>query len=153
MNEKLILPVVEKIITEIFQNAAYLFAEKLAPWDQPEFSKWMPLGAEIVYSGQETGYIRLWADEALARTIAMNMLGMDCDVNIAKGKCVDALKEILNMIAGNFITVYYGENSNIRIGLPSLPADSYFRRDFENKESLWFYVEGHIMLVATEIAT
>jgi CheY-specific phosphatase CheX len=150
MNDTLLLTVAEKVITGVLQDAAFLFAEKLALCEKPDFSKWKPSGAVIEYTGQANGKIRLWADESLSRIIAENMLGMEYDSNLEKEKSTDALNEILNMVTGNFITAYHGENSAVNMGLPSLSDISLLKHDYENEKSLWFNVEGHFMLLTIE---
>jgi len=151
MNEITILTIAENVIAGVLQDAAFLFIDRLAQSEKPDIFKWKPLGSTIEYTGQASGKFRLWADQSLARIIALNMLGMDCDFNLENGKSKDALNEILNMITGIFITTYYGENSAINMGLPSLSDISLLKYDYENEESLWFKIEDYSLLFAIEI--
>jgi CheY-specific phosphatase CheX len=146
MPDKKIDSTTTAVIGRIVGEAAFMFADPLDPSARPRQEEWNALGVRITFSGDASGEFRLWAPASLARSIAANMLGLDPGVSIAEEKLVDALKEIVNIIVGNFLTEMYGTGIAATLGLPSLLDPAALAEAYGNPDALWLSVEGEAVV-------
>lgn len=139
-----------KVAVRILEEAAFLFSDDLAPADRPE-RDWRPVGASLAFEGSDdSGHIEVWADPAMVRSLASNMLGLDEDDPESSSHVADALKELLNMVLGNVLTEVWGTGSVFHLGIPTLlPPESW--RAHAASRGLWLSVEGHpVVFVGAE---
>lgn len=101
--------------TRVFEQAAFMFADEVDTIDYK-----LDIGVSLSYSGENNGTVELWTVGELALTIANNLLGesgeLSGDQLIARQ--TDAVKEMLNMIAGNLITDLYGTDPVYNLAIP-----------------------------------
>lgn len=139
-------------IGRVLGEAAFIFTDNLDNAAKPKPDAWNADGVTLNFTGTPSGEIRMWVGSEFARLTAANMLGIDTESDEARTKGLDALKELLNMIAGNFITEAYGETPVFVLGLPmSLPANQK-ARDTENPDAIWFDAEGNVIMFIISIA-
>ncbi len=94
----------------------------------------------------EKGYIIAYLPLELRKTIVETVHSIDWDEMHAT-KIDDCLLEILNVIAGNFMTDLLGRDNKYNI---SFPAVNYDEEDIENIESsqeIYFDAEGSIFRI------
>jgi chemotaxis protein CheY-P-specific phosphatase CheC len=142
MPEKKIDSTTAAVISRIIGDAAFMFTDPLDSAARPSLSDWKTLGVRLSFSGDIAGDFRLWAPPTLARGIAVNMLGVDQTTQLTDEKLEDALKEIVNIIVGNFITDMYGDEVVSTLGLPSMMEPASLAEDYQNPSSIWLSVEG-----------
>ena len=131
-----------KVAVRILEEAAFLFSDDLAPADRPDHT-WGPVGASLEYEGiEDSGHIQVWADEAMVRSLASNMLGLDEDDPESAAHIADALKELLNMILGNVLTEVWGTEPIFHLSIP-IQLDSSDWDPRSASRGLWLSVEGH----------
>lgn len=148
MNESL-LRIVEASCIHILEHAAFLFTEQMLPEDYPESaSQWLPIGVRLEYEGPRSGELRLWIAEPLSRTIAQNMLGLDEMEDCSEEKEMDAVKEILNMILGNFLTEAFGTEVVFHLGIPRIIPEKLLDESLENPYRFWLSAENHPLLIS-----
>lgn len=103
----------------VIEVLAMAFAE-LAEIDElgPVDAGW--LRAEITIRGADQGTIELLTTQAAAIELASSMLGVERD-EIELGEAgFDALKEVLNVTAGQFLTDWRGSGVVFELGTPSV---------------------------------
>ena len=142
MPEKKIDSTTIAVISRIIGDAAFMFTDPLDSATRPPLADWKALGVRLSFSGDIAGEFRLWAPPTLARGIAINMLGVDQTTQLPDEKLEDALKEIVNIIVGNFITDMYGDAVVSTLGLPSMIEQASLVEDYQNPSSMWLSVEG-----------
>jgi hypothetical protein len=138
-----------KVSVRILEEAAFLFSDDLAPADRPDAS-WDPIGASLSFEGEEeSGHILVWADRAMAKSLASNMLGLDEDDPASASHLTDALKELLNMVLGNVLTEVWGTAPVFHLGIPQRLEPSQWRPS-ELSRGVWLSVEGHPVVFTEE---
>jgi len=136
-------------VTEsILEQVAFVFTDDTGPQCKPQSSHWNALGAELCYTGVKNGIVHVWLSTELASNIASNMLAIDGPIDAEKAH--DAVKEICNIISGNFITSAF-QNMDITLQIPSLLSLSQLTEDFNNPDGVWFSSEdGPILVLVKE---
>jgi len=120
MNAIQIYPVLRESALQILETAAFLFLEDLLPERIPAPAQWDAQDVRISYSGHAEGSLELWVEPKLAEILAINMLGLDESIaEVARERSVDALRECLNMICGEFLLSYYGDEPIFNLSIPS----------------------------------
>jgi chemotaxis protein CheY-P-specific phosphatase CheC len=79
------------------------------------------------------------------------MLGLDQTERVADERLIDALKEIVNIIVGNFLTDMYGTGVTATLGLPTLTPPPALAKDYGDPNALWLSVEGDPVLCIMRI--
>ncbi|MGM0443862.1 MAG: chemotaxis protein CheX [Fibrobacterota bacterium] len=147
-NEK-IQEILETTAGTILEESAYLFA---APMDQaaaPDPAQWECRGVSITFTqddGSVSGELHMWYGDDLAAIAAANMLGLDESDSTAAEKGGDALGEILNIFAGNFLTALYGDDVLFTLSSPEMLDQSTFDRDEEEEHTVWLEAEDFPVL-------
>lgn len=97
------------------EEAAFVFAEPAC--DPPPFVGDV-IEARLAYSGAHSGELLLAAPHDLAATLAANLLGEDEGGSSAAGDDLDAVGELLSMIAGSLVLELFGPEAGCQLGLP-----------------------------------
>jgi hypothetical protein len=137
---------VQEVVRRILEESAFIFADPLKPEERPDIGNWRPLGVSLDFSGETSGTLHLWAEEGFAYYAAANMLGMDENSPEAAAKGTDALKEILNMTAGNVLTGIYGEKPVFNLGIPRTSDAGLLAEDYAGNTGIWLEAEGYELL-------
>ncbi len=116
MTESLEQAVVEAAIL-VFETAAFMSIwpatesdGELAPPD---------VAARMGFRGPRTGTLTLRVASSMLPVLADNMLG-ESDADDAREKGQDALRELLNMICGNVLTAWQGEETIFDLSPPEI---------------------------------
>jgi len=151
MTDNAIKETLAKVAGRVLEDAAFIFTDNLDESCRPAADSWIAEGVSLDFSGQVTGELHMWAADGFARYAAANMLGIEEDSDGARQKGMDALKEILNMIVGNFLTEQYGQKKIFNLGLPrQLPPDGCWQ-DCERAHALWLEAEGNVIMFVIAI--
>jgi CheY-specific phosphatase CheX len=137
--------VAEKVITNVLENIAFLFPEKIGIEETEITDEWNSEGFELKFSGINSGSVRMWIEKSLALSLAANMLGCD-EPEIDPEKAFDAAKEVLNIITGSLITELYGKKDIIKLHIPRKIDPSEKGLDICNNDGIWFMVEDQKVL-------
>lgn len=139
------LQILSAVIEAIMEQMAFVFIDETGAACKPKSLGWEALGAGISISGAKCGRIHLWISTPLASSVTANMLAIDNLEDITKAG--DAVKELCNIISGNFITSAY-QNSEINLGIPELLSADSLNMDFDDPEAIWFSAEEEQILVS-----
>lgn len=115
--EKEMRRILDETLCEVLEKQAFLFAEETESGDVPPQTGKM-LSARITFAGTFSGTISLYVTETMCCEIAANFLGVDADAPGIATKAPDALKEILNVVCGNFLTAAAGDGPVFDLTVP-----------------------------------
>ncbi len=127
-------------LVRTLEEAAFVFAE---PTDDPPPFDGDVIAARLTYCGAHAGELLLAAPHDLAATLAANLLGEDEGGASVTGDDLDAVGEILNMVAGSLVVELFGPDAGCKLGLPRarrLASDEY-RRDLSGAHASATLVE------------
>jgi hypothetical protein len=140
-------------VSRILGDAAFIFTDALTREARPSPEEWEAEGISLKFIGQPSGEVRMWVGSDFACIAAANMLGIDTGSEEAKQKGIDALKELLNMVVGNFMTAAYGEQLVFTLGLPQKLPRERLASDFNDSDAVWLEAEGSPVMFLVKIAS
>ena len=139
-----------EVITRILEETAYVFTDTLSRDTMPNPEEWNASGVVLQFFGQVSGEMRMWASNGFLRCVAANMLGIGEDDPVAEEKGLDALKETLNIIVGNYLTTVYGEQPIFDLGLPKPLESDRLVIDSENTDGILLIADDYPILFLVE---
>lgn len=139
-----------EVISRILEDAAFVFTDAILEDDIPAPDTWEASGVGLDFSGEQCGQMRMWASDGFAACVAANMLGIPEDDSAAAEKGIDALKESLNIIVGNYLTSFYGEEPIFDLGLPTPLDKEQLNDDMRNGEAVWLSADDHPIMFVVE---
>jgi chemotaxis protein CheY-P-specific phosphatase CheC len=107
------------------------------------------LRAEMQFSGAHSGKAVLAAQSDLCAEIAENMLGID-EEDLNESSLEDALREILNMTCGQYLTSRWGEEEVFDLTVPNVVKidAGQWSELAEDEQSVVIDAEGFQMVAA-----
>lgn len=102
-------------LCDILENFAFMFAE--APDDHKAPDE-PCLAVRMSFAGPLSGTALLAVPASLAAELAANVLGVDPEEQDNPLMAMDALKELLNVATGNFVTALAGEMPVFDLSIP-----------------------------------
>lgn len=140
------LELLATITGDILEQFAFIFIDEQVDTCNTDINEWDCIGSKIDFTGDFSGKIELHVSADLAKEIAENMLAIE---NVTdQQKLEDGIKELCNIITGNFITAAYKSN-DVKIGIPTtIPLGS--ERIAEDKVYTWFNVDNNQILIILE---
>lgn len=114
-------------LCRVLEDFAFMFGEKAHPGELPPLRE-SGYRAGIGFRGPFAGALTLAAPRAAAAEIAANVLGLDVDDPVAGLRGEDALKELLDIACGQFLTALAGEDATFDLSVPEsgpLDADAW----------------------------
>lgn len=108
-----------RILENVMEELAFMFGGP-ASKDEISTEEDKFLHINMGFKGQWSGKLGIAIPAGLGTIIASNILGIDEDEDEAEGKSVDALKEFLNTVCGQFLTVFYGEEPVFDLTVPDV---------------------------------
>jgi CheY-specific phosphatase CheX len=140
------------VICRILEDGAFIFAEE--PDEQPSAQDLQQAkGVALSFTGPRTGAVRMWVPDAFASYAAANMLGLEPDEDDAAQKGRDALRELLNMIVGNYLTEQFGVDQVFDLSLPEDVPPDLLHEDLGSDDTVWLDAEGNHILFRLVVQT
>jgi chemotaxis protein CheY-P-specific phosphatase CheC len=97
-----------KVCCDVFESLSFMFGEAI-DLDEVDSESESFINVSISYKGDRAGAIILIVSSQTAKSLAYNILGIDeDDEDLPFESSIDALKELLNTICGQFITSRFG---------------------------------------------
>ena len=140
-------------VSRILGDAAFIFTDSLSADAQPSPEEWDCEGIALRFIGHPSGTVHMWVGSDFAFVVAANMLGIDTGSDEAKNKGIDALKELLNMVVGNFMTAAYGEAPVFELGLPEKLPREQLTEDVNDSDTVWLEAEGNPVMFLVKISS
>lgn len=110
------------VACEVIETTAFAFAEVSTP-EQAPLPDWGVVRAKITFLGPANGAIYLAASEDAALNLAGNLLGLDCQ-EVSEDQARQGVHELLNIIAGQWLTRTYGVQAVFHLGIPAASDES-----------------------------
>ena len=148
--------VLAEVLSEVLGSFAFSFGEVVEPGECPQPDE-PALHATMSVSGGVRASVGLAAPVTLCGEFAANVLGVETVDEAAEAHASDALRELLNITCGRFLTSLYGEEPVFDLGPPrAKELDAAGWADLAGEaEVLAFLVEekpllAHVRLEATK---
>ena len=106
----------EVVVRDVLERFAFVFLDD--PGDSEGSVNYNSyVHVTITFSGSVSGAICLAAPAELCRTLAMNILGVE-ESELTADSPTDAMKEISNIICGEFVVAVYGNKEVFNLTVP-----------------------------------
>lgn len=107
-----------RVSTKILEDWAMMFVEEVEPRSEIfDLSKPFYFGS-VDFKGTFSGILGVIFQDAFLKAVAINLLGMDGDVEPSKADKLDAAAEMVNILTGNFLTEAYGADEVFDVVAP-----------------------------------
>jgi len=139
-------------LESVINTMASLPVETIDPRDLPDMDASL-VHAHIIFTGESSGEIGLLFDPSLASLLAARILGIDAKDQLLDDMVEDAVKELLNVVCGQFLTLSFGETPVFSLTVPHVfplgaPA---CRALLKGPHVIAFLVNGYTLLAHTRI--
>ena len=106
------------VCCDVFESLSFMFGEAI-DLDELDSESKIFINVSIKYKGSRAGAINLIVSDETAKILAYNILGIDEDEeDLPFESSMDALKELLNTICGQFITSRFGNKPVFDLTVP-----------------------------------
>ncbi len=111
---------------EVFETMVFMDLEE--PSEPDEKIEGDALLSSITFKGNIEGCLAICCGVPCAKTIAVNMLGMELSEELSEEEICDALGEVANMVMGSVKARLEGSVGNLEVSIPSVVSG----QDLEN---------------------
>jgi CheY-specific phosphatase CheX len=106
------------VVNKVLETWAMVFVDPLNEDTSSAFANYTDIACSaILFKGVIEGKLLVIAPKELAVTIATNVLGCDPE-DVSEESVSDVMKELANVIGGNFVTEAYGTDTAFEIVPP-----------------------------------
>jgi CheY-specific phosphatase CheX len=109
-----------EVLENVLEQFAFMFCDSTTPDEIPEPSGVL-LHTSMQFNGPSSGSLDMMTPQALAIEIAANAMGIEQEEEAAAGAS-DALRELLNIICGQMLTAFAGDEPVFDITIPNVTA-------------------------------
>ncbi len=109
-------PTLTAIFSDVLANLAFMFIDESQA--EPPPGPW--LETSIQYQGAVRGRLSLCCPREFSETLAANLLGVDSMELEGAGPAEDAIRELLNVVCGQFVTARYGTETVFHLSIPEV---------------------------------
>ena len=107
-----------RVCCDVFESLSFMFGEAI-DLDEVDSESESFINVSISYKGNRAGAVFLIVSDETAKILAYNILGIDEDKeDLPSEYYMDALKELLNTICGQFITAMFGDEPVFDLTVP-----------------------------------
>ena len=107
-----------KVFCDVFESLSCMFGEAIVLVEVDSESESF-INVSISYKGNRAGAVFLIVSDETAKILTYNILGIDEDEeDLPSESYMDALKELLNTICGQFITSMFGDEPVFDLTVP-----------------------------------
>lgn len=106
---------VREVVGRALLDSAFMFASPMVGHDRLG----LDMQVQIAFVGPESGSIYLATDDAFARSLAANLLGLEPDDDELETAGPSALLELSNILAGLLLEAAGGGRTSCTLGIPT----------------------------------
>ena len=111
--------ILTRVLENVMEQLAFMFGEP-AQKDELILEEEKCLHISMQFNGLRNGKLDLVIPASMGISLAANILGLDEDDEEAENNSVDALKELVNMVCGQFLTEAYGDKPVFNLTIPTV---------------------------------
>ncbi len=145
--------ILSSTFAETMEKMAFIFSD---PLDKSEVAveEQKYLSAVISFSGKYRGIIEIAAPQQTCNIIAANMLGLEPEEQESEQKAVDAFKETLNILCGQYLTNAFGRDEVFLLSTPQGEICSFEKVNnmVQSEDVICFSVEEQPFVVTAVVA-
>lgn len=108
-----------EIVVKVFEQTAFLFLEPADLAGGISFDDLELVHVQISFSGDAEGEVSIVMPLDMCRELSSNILGEDIS-GADRDKCLDAVKEMLNIITGQLLTKLFGYKALFNLSAPQV---------------------------------
>ncbi len=105
------------VLSEVLANLAFMFTDD-GEFDPAAGERW--LETAIGYKGSVSGSLRLTCTATFAAQLAANLLGVESSAETIEQESIDAVKEFMNVVCGQYVTTAYGIEDVFNLTIPEV---------------------------------
>jgi len=142
-----------KVCCDVFESLSFMFGEAI-DLDEVDSESESFINVSISYKGERAGAIILIVSAETAKILAYNILGIDEDEeDLPSESYMDASKELLNTICGQFITSMFGDEPVFDLTVPETKTISLneWQESVDSGNFLALNVENEPILIKSII--
>jgi len=108
-----------RVLEVVLEQLAFMFGEAV---EKEELSGKAEryLHAIMKFKGAQSGEIGIAVPSEIGMVLTSNILGIEEGEEVVEEKSVDALKELLNIVCGQFLTTVFGEGPVFDLSVPEV---------------------------------
>ena len=110
--------ILSDVAMEVLEQTAFMFSDAADLNEGINLDKFEFIEVSLEFAGDQSGEVVMIAPTGFCRELAGNMLGEDIDEGECYEKNMDALKEILNIISGEYLIRVYGDKAIFDLSAP-----------------------------------
>lgn len=155
MSDQTIRDALNQVVARVFEQTAFMFPETTDLLNGIPCSEGDLTCVSLKFSGERSGDIALILPAALCHELAANILGEELTEEDTREKELDAARETLNIIAGQFLIQMFGTKALFNLSAPEtspLTRDDFFSA-IGDKEYTCCMVDHHPVITAVSIRT
>lgn len=140
-------PELASIVLDVLGELAFMVTDD-EPLELPMGTVWME--GEVTYTGGVNGRLRCWCTRDFAIRLAANLLGIEADEGEAQVAAEDAVREFMNVLCGQIVTVWHGTAGVFNLSIPTVreciaaPGEG----DLAGQQTAQMSIEGEPLLCA-----
>lgn len=151
MSDSQALDIFGNTLTMVLETMAFAFADEV---DSAEdiAGEGSYFKVQMSFKGPFTGSVLFFCNDDLAMEVATNTLGTDPD-DVTDPMKGDALKEMLNMACGQYLTARFGDDPVFDLSVPQIEqiTSEQISAFTEKNQCLFYEVEDiHLLIVSIE---
>ena len=134
--------ILSEVFCNILMNYAFMFGDECAKDEFPANGD-NYMHATVSFSGDRSGSLGISTSPDLCVQLAANILGLDPDDGDSIEDASDALKELLNIACGQFLTATFGDVPIFELSPPSVSEidETEWKTLLENEETIGIMVD------------
>jgi CheY-specific phosphatase CheX len=143
------IDILTEVFCEVLEEVAFMFGEPSSK-DELLTNAAKRLHATMTFAGSTYGTLGVAMPAEMCTDLAANILGMDKEDDIPATEAEDALKELLNITCGQFLTAMFGEESVFDFSIPQVTEidQADWSALMQKPETVGFMVEGVVPAIA-----
>ena len=151
MSDNQALEIFGNTLTMVLETMAFAFADEMDSADDMDREE-SYFRVQMSFSGPHTGGVLFFCNDDLASEVATNTLGADPE-DVTEPMKGDALKEMLNMACGQYLTSRFGDEPVFDLSVPQIEQvkSDKILAFAEKNHCLFYEVEDmHLLIVSIE---
>ena len=108
-----------EVFCDVLMNYAFMFGDS-CPKNELPLNGDNHIHATISFGGDQAGILGISTSSNLCLQLAANVLGIDIEEENSMSEAYDALKELINIVCGQFLTKVYGDTGIFDLSPPNI---------------------------------